>query len=252
MLGSLAGALHMDLTEAERPIDQYGSFQELFCRGLVPGARVTAVDPDAVVSPVDGNLVVAGPVADNLEITVKSVRYSLSQLLGDDPEWASRFVGGSYQVLYLGPKDYHRMHCPLSARVLEYRWIRGDFWPVNDLVDRLPNVYCSNERVVTYLHNGEGVVAMVKVAALGVGYISLRYLGEAPGDRRAALTRLPHRVFGNGDAPRLERGEEMASFGLGSTVVLLYERAAAVAGERLGPVRVGVEIGRSLGRGGSG
>ncbi len=250
VLGSLAGAFQIDLAEAERPVGEYASFQELFCRGLTPGLRTCVEDPESVVSPVDGELVVDGTIHDSLSLTVKSVHYSVTELLGGDADWASRFVGGAYQVLYLSPRDYHRMHSPVAARVTEYRWIRGDFWPVNDLAYRLPNVYCDNERVVSYLDTGHGVVAMVKVAALGVGYISLRYLGEAPGDRQAALRRSERCIYSDGDAPRLERGEEIASFGLGSTVVLLYEPSVATLCNVLGPVRLGMEIARApIGKG---
>lgn len=248
VLGSLAGAMDIDMAEAERPIGEYASFQELFCRGLVPGVRPCGVDDDAdaIVSPVDGALVADGTIRDDMSLTVKSVRYSVEELLGDDAAWASRYAGGAYQVLYLSPRDYHRMHSPVSGRVTEYRWIRGDFWPVNSLADRLPNVYCDNERVVSYLDTGHGVVAMVKVAAFGVGYISLSYLGETPGDRAAALRRRHWRSYGKDEAPPVTRGEEIASFGLGSTVVLLYEQSAVtLRGDALGPVRIGMEIARA-------
>jgi phosphatidylserine decarboxylase len=196
---------------------------------------------------VDGVLVAGGAIRDSLALTVKAVRYSVAQLLGGDAAWAARFVGGSYQVLYLSPRDYHRMHSPVTGSVVEYRWIRGDFWPVNSLADRLPNVYCDNERVVSYLDTGRGVVAMVKVAALGVGYISLRYLGEAPGDRTAALRRSPRQTYGAAEAPRVIRGDELASFGLGSTVVLLYERSTAALGaDAPCAVSVGQDIARML------
>lgn len=253
VLGSLASAMHMDMGEAERPIGDYASFQELFCRGLAQGVRVCGDDPDSIVSPVDGVLMVDGTIDDSLVLKVKSVRYSVAQLLGGDEVWASRFAGGAYQVFYLSPKDYHRMHSPVTGRVTEYRWIRGDFWPVNSLADRLPNVYCDNERVVSYLDTGRGVVAMVKVAAFGVGYISMRYLDEEPGDRDAALRRRHWRAYGPDDSPAVTRGEELASFGMGSTVVLLYERSTAtLRQDALGPVRIGMEVARVRFRGGNG
>ncbi|MFH2010884.1 MAG: archaetidylserine decarboxylase [bacterium] len=245
VLGSLANVMHMDMGEAEWSIEDYESFQDLFCRGLAPGLRECEGEAGEIASPVDGHLVAGGTIRDSLALTVKGSRYSVPQLLGGDSTWASRFMGGAYQVFYLSPKDYHRMHSPVNGRVVEYRWIRGDFWPVMEsLADRLPNVYCDNERVVTYLKADAGVVAMVKVAAFGVGYISLRYLGEAPGDRRAALRRSPGCVYDGGAAPLVRRGEEIASFGLGSTVVLLYEpERVSLRGEVVGrDVRVGQSV----------
>ena len=94
---------------------------------------------------------------------------------------------------------------------------------------------------------------MVKVAAFGVGYISMRYLDEEPGDRDAALRRRHWRSYGPDDAPAVTRGEELASFGMGSTVVLLYERSTAtLRPDALGPVRIGMEVARVRFRGGNG
>jgi hypothetical protein len=107
--------------------------------------------------------------------------------------------------------------------------------------------------VVTYLATRDGVVAMVKVAALGVGHVTLRYLGEAPGDRRRALSRPLVREFSPGEAPRLRAGEEMASFGLGSTVVILAEPGQYVplAGVADTAVRVGARVATNVSRGGA-
>jgi phosphatidylserine decarboxylase len=182
---------------------------------------------------------------------VKGVRYSAAELLGGDSRWWQRFRGGWYLIFYLSPKDYHRMHSPVGGDVAAYRWIPGDFWPVNDLAARLPNVYCDNERVVTYLQSRGGLIAMVKVAAFGVGHISLAYLGELAGDRRVLAQRRLEREYNGTDAPVLRCGEEMAAFGLGSTVVLLVE-PDRVELEDLrigGPVRVGQRVGRLVEKG---
>ena len=78
----------------------------------------------------------------------------------------------------------------------------------------------------------------------GAGQPAVAALGEAPGDRQAALSRPLRQTYVDGDAPRVVRGGELASFGLGSTVVLLYERRLATLCNVLGPVRVGEEIAR--------
>jgi phosphatidylserine decarboxylase len=251
VLGSLARALDMDLTEAERVVEEYESFQRLFCRGLAPGARRCPDEPDLGVSPVDGELSAWGRVDPSLVLQIKGQGYAMDELLGD-PMRAARYVGGVYLVFYLSPRDYHRMHSPVQARVTEYRWIRGDYWPVNSLAQRLPNVYCDNERVVSYLDSPLGLVAMVKVAAFGVGYISLTYLGEEAGERHQARGRPEHRQWSAADAPPLHCGDEIAAFGLGSTVVLLFEpdRVEPVAETLGGAVRVGDAVVRARRDGG--
>jgi phosphatidylserine decarboxylase len=247
VLGGLARALRMDMAEAEHPIHQYGSFQELFCRRLANGARRCEPHDRVVVSPVDGVFVEGGSLEPPGAYRVKGRSYSTASLLGD-PEAARRYLNGSYAVFYLSPRDYHRMHSPVQAAVVGYRWIRGDFWPVNELSRRLPDVYSDNERVVTYLEAAGGQVAMVKIAAFGVGYISLAYLGETAGHRLPRNQRPAQRVYEPDQRPRLVPGEEIAAFGLGSTVVLLFEPGRVqLLDERIGRrVKVGEEVGKQV------
>ncbi len=247
VLGGLARAFRMDLAEAELDIRRYPSFQALFCRRLAEGARRCEENGSRVVSPVDGRLVEAGPVSAAAAFTVKGRAYSLAKLL-DDPDAGARYVGGTYALFYLSPRDYHRMHTPVQARVLGYRWVPGDFWPVNELSRLLPDVYGDNERIITYLEALSGRVAMVKVAAFGVGYISLSYLGEPAGQRVARSGRPLEQWFPEEAAPRLGLGEEIAAFGLGSTVVLLFEPGRVrLWDERIGTaVRFGEPLGEQV------
>lgn len=223
VLGGLARFFGMDVTEAEYPLERYGSFQELFCRRLAAGSRPCLGSDGAIVSPVDGRFVCSGTVDSDATFMVKGLSYGLRTLLGGGPVEAEPFIGGTYGVFYLSPKDYHRMHSPVTGRVVRYRWQVGELWPVNALVPYLPDVYCDNERIITWIDTTAGQVAMVKVAAMGVGYISLSYLGEPPGVRLPQDARARSRVFDPRDAPEVRMGDEIASFGMGSTVLLLFE-----------------------------
>jgi phosphatidylserine decarboxylase len=250
MLGGLARAFGIDMEEAERPARAYSTFQQLFCRRLSAGARTCDASEDAVVSPVDGRVLEWGTVSREAVFEVKGRRYSALTLLGGEGALAERFLGGSFCILYLSPRDYHRMHSPVSGQVIGYRWLCGEYWPVNGLVPFLPDVYCENERVVTLIRAFGGLVAMVKIAALGVGYISLAYLGEEAGVRLAPGGRPRARDFDPSEAPAVRCGEEIAAFGLGSTVVLLFEPG----GVRLtlppggSQVRVGMPMGEQVPR----
>lgn len=245
LLGGLAHAFGMDTREAERPLAEYATFQQLFCRRLAEGARPCTATAFSVASPVDGRFVVSGTLRSDSTFQVKGRSYSSLSLLGNDRGITDRFTGGAYAVLYLSPRDYHRMHSPVTGSVVGYRWIPGELWPVNDLVPFLPDVYCENERVITLLETVAGLVAMVKVAALGVGYISLSFLGEEAGVRLPPGVRPPSRDFAAAEAPRLRCGDEIAAFGLGSTVVLLFQagrvRLEVPADGRV--VRVGMRLG---------
>lgn len=229
VLGGIGRLLGIDLSEAEKALGDYRTVQELFCRRLRPGARgcAVAVEEDRqIVSPVDGLLHDVSVIRADGIFEVKGRPFDLEALLGD-AERARGLHGGTALTFYLAPRDYHRMHSPVSGRVESFRWLPGDFWPVNELSERIPGIYSENERVVTYLDTAYGRVAMVKVAAFGVGYISLSYRGEPAGQRVHRRSRPMAYHYRSDQAPRVVAGEEIAAFGLGSTVVLCVERGRA-------------------------
>lgn len=189
------------LDEADRPLSEYTSLQDLFTRRLRPGVRPVDPGPEAVVSPVDARVNAFGAIEGGCEFQVKGARYTVGALLDDEPGGA-RYAGGRFVVLYLAPPDYHRIHAPLDGEVVGDRHIPGGTFPVNDAGHRyFPPVLARNERRITTLRHGGGEVAVVKVAATNVADI---------------------RLVERANPSRLEKGEEFALFALGSTVVLLF------------------------------
>jgi phosphatidylserine decarboxylase len=209
----------------------YPSFDAFFTRPLRGGAR--AISEDAVVSPADGVIVDAGITDRNAEIVVKGRPYDVSELVGD-PEFAEQLAGGSFAVVYLSPRDYHRVHSPVDGRITLVQGIPGDLYPVNAIGERhVPRLFVKNQRVSIRIETeGIGPVAVVMVGALIVGRITV---SAVPG----AETPLgPHPI-----APPLptRRGDEIGMFHLGSTVVLLTSPGVAFA-RPPGPVRYGQSL----------
>src|SRR5688572_21920273 len=102
VLGGVARKLGIDLSEAARPLEEYGSLNELFVRQLKPGARTWPHDPRAIASPVDGILGQLGRIEDGAIVQAKGRRYRAKDLLdGDDPREAERFRNGSFVTIYL-------------------------------------------------------------------------------------------------------------------------------------------------------
>jgi phosphatidylserine decarboxylase len=235
----------IDLDEIEHPLESYETIDAFFTRRLRPGARPIDGAENVAVSPVDGELVAQGVLAGDRLLQVKGCEYELGALLGGDPE-ASRFVDGTFATLYLAPRDYHRIHTPVAGGVIGARHIVGELFPVNARAVRdIRGLYTLNERVITYVDGGAfGLLGLVKVAACGVGHITLSYdehvHSHAP------------RCFGRRDytpARPVGKGEEIAIFHLGSTVIVLFEpgRIAlepVVAGAHL---RCGVPLARLRG-----
>ena len=233
----------VDLDEVDRPLSEFGRFDEFFCRPLPDGARPLAEGDDVLVSPCDGVLSGLGLATDGLCIHAKGQEYTVAGLLADEV-MAQRYIGGQFATIYLAPHNYHRVHSPLTGQVTGYRHIPGARYPVNPLsVRTVPRLFMRNERFTTYLRSAGGDVALVMVAATGVGHITVSYEPQlatpAGGPDRGAST------YERGQEKSLEKGEELGMFHLGSTVILLFEPGRARIDLPAGtPVRLGQQIGQ--------
>lgn len=224
--GVLAQRFGMDLGEAEHDPSEYETFNALFTRRLRAGARVGVSDPDLVASPVDACVTAAGQADGERLLQAKGLDYSLRELVGAG-EIADRVAGGSYLTLYLRPKDYHRIHAPLAGQVRSCRRWPGTLFPVQPAFLRnLRGLFVRNERLVLELEVDGGVVAVVFVGAAAVGAITTPFEDGSSSFRRF-------------DPPiAVERGAEIGTFNLGSTVILLFEPGFV----ELAPLGVGDEL----------
>ncbi|HEX7476263.1 MAG TPA: archaetidylserine decarboxylase [Polyangiales bacterium] len=211
-------AYGVDLSECEVPASGYDSFDAFFTRKLKPGARPLDVDPEALVSPADGRLEDLGPIELGSTLRVKGRSYSVGELLGDERA-ASLYAGGIFAVVYLSPRDYHRVHAPVDGRVRYARHVPGTLFPVNDIgVRHIPRLFARNERVVIEQESPvHGPVATVMVGAIGVGRISVSFNERLVTNDGRSCGEV---VYTERDAPRLVRGDELGAFHLGSTAII--------------------------------
>jgi phosphatidylserine decarboxylase len=240
----------IDMAESADPISAFDCLEDLFVRRLRKGARRIDPDPMAVVSPVDATVGMHGTVNSGTLMQIKGRSYSLSRLLDDSNE-AQRFEGGPYATFYLSPRDYHRIHSPLSGTVNESALIPGRLLPVFPAaLEKIDELFARNERLVTYVDTPEaGRLAVVKVGATLVGRISVAYdpdlYSNQVGQRRRRIRY---------DSPRpLAKGGDLGAFELGSTVVLLGE-AGRVSFDQLSTgqfTRMGDRIGSVLSQAGA-
>ena len=236
---AFARAVGADLGETELALSEYDTFGDFFARKLRPGVRPIDANESTVISPCDGVLAVRGVSHDGALIQAKGLNYRLEDLVVD-PVRAQRLVEGPYATIYLSPRDYHRVHAPVDARLVAYDYVPGELWPVNlKVVARRANLFSRNERVVIWLDSPRiGLVAVVMVAATGVGNIRLAHAEDSVVWRHAGELRrieLDHTV---------KRGDELGAFRLGSTVVMCFEpNAVELEGEEGAPVRFGERLG---------
>ncbi len=210
-------AFGVDLDEAERPLDSFDSFNAFFTRRLREGVRAVARGEGVVASPCDARLSAIGPVpVDGRLEQVKGSSYSIDALLGS-AEDAAPFRRGSHATLYLSPAMYHRVHAPVDGRVVAWRYVPGRLFPVNGAgVRSVPGLFTRNERVALFLDTeSHGPVAVVLVGAANVGRMSLAFADLVTNCGRPAGRTVP------ANPVALRRGDELGTFNLGSTVVLL-------------------------------
>jgi phosphatidylserine decarboxylase len=246
MLTRFARIYGIELDEAEKPLAEYAGFDEFFTRKLRPGARPIDDASGRVVSPADGVIVEAGLATAGKMIQAKGSDFDLASLLAD-PEAAARLQGGAYVITYLSPKDYHRVHSPVAGQVVGWRHVPGTLFSVNaGNIRREPGLFVRNERFITLIEmDGGGLVAVVMVAAVGVGHVTVSYDPEVathqPEFFRSALR---HRRY---EQPKsIGRGEELGIFHLGSTTIVVFEpgRVELDALASGASVKMGVGIGR--------
>lgn len=234
---------NINVSEAEKSVEDYPSLVEFFIRRLKPELRPIDAAPNAVVSPVDGKVSQGGPIERGQIVQAKGVTYTVEELLGGDRERAKRYEGGTFLTVYLSPTDYHRIHTPLAGKVTAYTYVPGTLFPVNPFgVRAVQGLFAKNERLITYFDTEAGEVALVKVGATIVGSVKVVYDEQAGTNIRGG--RLESRELPNG--PVMEKGEEMGRFEFGSTIILLFEPGRVQLSDRLRPetvVRMGERIG---------
>ncbi len=229
------GKYKVNLDECQGGLEDYPTLVDFFTRALKPGVRPLDRMPSAIVSPVDGTCYVAGKVAAGRLPQAGALDYAVADLLGGD----HRFDDGDYAVLYLSPRDYHRVHSPRDGQVSRLHYLPGRLWPVFPAAARsIRDLFAANERMVVWLDTDVGEVAVVMVGAFGVGRMrtvcddTITNTGGAGGSIRLPTPR----TFG--------RGEELGRFEMGSTVILVFPPGSVTWTVKPGePVRLGAAIG---------
>ena len=222
LIRAFAWLFSINTDEAARPVPQgYASLAEFFARELKAGARDPENGEECVVSPADGLLTQIGEVNGMSQPRVKGAGYSIAELLGGT-RCAGPYEDGHMAVIYLRPSDYHRVRMPLDGQLREVVYLPGRRLSVNPaMIDAAPKVLATNERVALHFDTGGGKFCLVMVGALNVGSISTAF------DIRtdASIPPVPTRWrFPGPRGAKCERGDYLAHFNFGSTVILVVTR----------------------------
>jgi phosphatidylserine decarboxylase len=221
-------------------ITSYATFNDFFTRALKPGARPLSTSD--LVCPVDGCVSQFGPISGDQIFQAKGHRYSTTALLGGDAVLAEQFKDGSFATLYLSPKDYHRIHMPCDGRLLQMIYVPGDLFSVNPTTARgVPGLFARNERVVCVFESARGKFVLVLVGATIVGSMATVWHGLVNPPRLPDVKTWNYVV----QKVELKQGDEMGRFLLGSTVVMLFPKAALSFNQAWEPGRA-IRLGETM------
>jgi len=211
----------VNMQEAANPdITSYASFNEFFTRPLRQGVRPLA-DAD-FICPVDGAISQLGAIEHDNIFQAKGHSYTTTALLGGDAELAEQFKNGSFATLYLSPKDYHRIHMPCAGNLRRMIYVPGELFSVNPTTARgVPGLFARNERVVCVFDGEHGHFVLTLVGATIVGSMSTVWHGIVNPPRSSNIRNWHYDT----ENIRLQKGEEMGRFLLGSTVIMLFPKA---------------------------
>ena len=244
----------VNMAEAlEQNIDNFSSFNQFFTRNLKSEVRPITTEKNAIASPADGVVSQCGPITREKIIQAKGMTFTIHELLGRDPERAAQFFEGSFATLYLSPKDYHRLHMPVTGTLREMVHIPGRLFSVNSATARsVPGLFARNERVAVIFDTDAGAMALVLVGAIFVSSIETVWHGVVTPPSATTVQTWDYRMKAavlKNKTVTLNKGEEMGRFNMGSTIIVLFQKNKAEWSPHFQPdaaVKMGEPIGRIL------
>ena len=227
-------------------INAFKSFNDFFTRELKPGVRLLTPELNAIACPADGTVSQAGNISGGEIFQAKGKSYTATDLLGGSPERAAPFHNGVFTTIYLSPKDYHRLHMPLTGTLREMVHIPGRLFSVNTATtNSVPGLFARNERVAALFDTEFGPMALVLVGAIFVSSIETVWHGVVTPPSINSVQSWQYQD----NAPVLKIGEEMGRFNMGSTIIVLFGKDKAqwdnaFTADKV--VKLGERIGKAL------
>ncbi len=223
------------------PKNGFKTIDHFFTRKMKDGVHTIDRAGNWAVSPVDARIDQFGEIKDTTVMQAKGIGYSLQHMVPSDTY--RKFLWGSFMTLYLSPGDYHRIHAPVNGTVIGYYNLPGTLFTVQDwMVNRLPGLFVKNERIISYLQTQAGTMAVCKIGAMNVGRITLSYCKI---QTNRTFRKRKEVFFTPEEQVPVRAGDELGTFHLGSTIILLFQKGAVTfddftPGDR---IRMGNRIG---------
>jgi phosphatidylserine decarboxylase len=192
----------IDMSESEKNISEFISFNDFFIRRLKSNARSIE---KGIISPADGKILAFSDIGELNNFFVKGNQFNLERYLCSK-QLAEEFQHSSICIIRLAPNDYHRFHFPFAGVTSHSVKIKGSYFSVSPLAvaNNFARVFCENKREYTILKTKDkGNMLISPVGATMVGSITMTY------QERTAV----------------KKGDEMGFFSFGgSSIVLLIKK----------------------------
>lgn len=195
---SFIDELGIDMTEYQKQINEFTSFNDFFYRKLKPNAREIQ---EGLVSPGDGKVLAFNNISDVNEFFVKGRKFTLKEFIVDD-NLVEKYQDAGMIILRLAPNDYHRYHFPYNGTASESKEIKGNYFSVSPiaLARNFTKVFCENKRELCELSTQKDDILIVPVGAAMVGSIISTYKTNQP----------------------IKKGAEMGYFAFGGSTIVLF------------------------------
>ena len=237
-------AFNVDMHDAKiQNIEKFATFNEFFTRELTSNARPIDSNPTRIVSPCDGKISLFGEITEDSLLQAKGKHFTLTDFCTTESKFSHHFINGVFCTIYLSPRDYHRVHMPCDAELVEMIYIPGRLFSVAPYAPKaIDKLYARNERVVSIFKVKQGYLALTMVGAVNVAAIEMAWEGLITPPH---LTRPSHYDYTNKEIT-LSKGAHAGTFNMGSTVVLLFSKDLAEINQQLkagDPVKMGEPLG---------
>lgn len=193
----------VDVSEFEKPVEQFSCFDDFFVRKLKRSSRPIAAGKNRAVIPADGRYWFYEKISSSNYFNIKGEKFDLAKLLEDD-DLAKHYYEGSMAIARLCPSDYHRFHFPCDGVPSETKLINGWLYSVNPAALKKDlQIFTKNKRTLCQIESEVfGKVLFMEIGATSVGTIHQTYQ--------------PFRGY--------EKGDEKGYFSFGaSSLVILFE-----------------------------
>ena len=235
----------VDMHDAEKSnLEEYQTFNEFFTRTLKVSARPIDSEANSIVSPCDGKFSQCGTIHSNSIIQAKGKLFTIEDFCTPASKYAHKFKDGSFCTIYLSPRDYHRVHIPCNAKLVEMVYVPGRLFSVAPYAPKtIDKLYARNERVISVFQVNGGYMALVMVGAVNVSAIEMAWAGLVTPPHMSTTSRYSY----EDQDITLNKGSHAGTFNMGSTVVVLFSKECA---ELLGHFNTGdsVKMGQKIGR----